>query len=343
MSVTIKDVAKLANVNPSTVSRVIANNPRISENTKLKVREAMEELGYHPNLIARSLVNQNTKAIGVIMPGAAEKAFLNPFFSEVLRGISTEAHQKEYTLYLSTGGTEEDIFEEVVNMVQGRRVDGIILLYSRIDDKITAFLKGKKFPFVLIGKPHQIEEMITYVDNDNIEAAKEVTQFLIGLGHKRIAFIGGSLDLMVTIDRLTGYKKALHAANIQTNDEYIVHEEFLKEGGKEAVTELFSLEKPPTAIVVTDDLMSFGVLSSLAEKGIKVPDDVSVVSFNNLMLAEFSQPPLTSVDINIFQLGYNAVELLVDIIAKPNSVSKRSIVPYQLLKRESSQKLNSSK
>ncbi|MDX5475429.1 MAG: LacI family transcriptional regulator, partial [Bacillaceae bacterium] len=149
MSVTIKDVAKVANVAPSTVSRVIANNPRISEKTKKRVREAMEELGYHPNFIARSLANQSTKVIGLVMPASADKTLQNPFFPEVLRGISTAAHDKQYALQMSTGVSEEEILEGVIQMVQGRRVDGIIMLYSRVEDKVINYLQNSNFPFVV--------------------------------------------------------------------------------------------------------------------------------------------------------------------------------------------------
>ncbi|MFZ3589186.1 LacI family DNA-binding transcriptional regulator [Bacillus sp. DJP31] len=341
MAVTIKDVAKLASVAPSTVSRVIADSPRISHQTKERVREAMEELGYHPNFNARSLANQTTQAIGIVMPSSADKVFQNPFFPEVLRGISTIAHGQEYALYMSTGETEDEIFEGVVKMVQGKRVDGIVLLYSRVDDEIISYLQKRDFPFTVIGKPFKDSESISHVDNDNYKAAKEVTEFFIGLGHDQIGFVGGSLNLVVTIDRLLGYEKALHNSGLQYRDEYIIHEEFLKEGGQEAVKELFALEEPPTALVVADDLMAWGVLNTLDEMGIRVPEDISVVSFNNLMLSEVSRPPLTSVDINIFELGCMAAKCLIEKIQDPTEHVKRVMIPHQLVKRQSCQEKHS--
>lgn len=335
--VTIKDVAKLANVNPSTVSRVIADSPRISDKTKQEVREAMNQLGYHPNLIARSLVNKSANAIGIIMPSSPEKAFQNPFFAEVLGGISNLAHQKQYSLYLSTGKTEKEIYSAVVNMVQGRRVDGIILLYSRVNDKIVTYLQELEFPFVIIGKPYKKEDTIIYVDNDNLGAANEVTSFLISRGHRRIGFIGGSLDLIVTIDRLNGYKTALQNNNIPINDDYIIHKEFHKDGGKEAIVELMSLKEPPTALIVTDDLIGFGVLSALRDMGINVPNDISVISFNNIMLTELTNPPLSSVDIHIYQLGYQAATSLIGLISK-SAIAKKIIIPHKLILRESCKK-----
>jgi DNA-binding LacI/PurR family transcriptional regulator len=336
MAVTIKDVSKLANVAPSTVSRVIANSPRISESTKNRVREAMKQLGYHPNLNARSLANKSSQAIGVIIPRSADKAFQNPFFPEVVRGISKIAHEKEFALYISTGSTEEELYEDVLRMVNGRRVDGIILLYSRVNDKITAFLQQQKFPFVIIGKPASDGNSITHVDNDNIKAAEDVTNLLLQLGHERIAFVGGNEDLVVTEDRLSGYKLALNKEGLQFGDEYIIHEEFLLEGGQEAITKLMSLPAPPTALVAADDLMAFGMLKTLGEMGISVPEDISIVSFNNIMLTEVSRPTISTVDINIYQLGFQAAKCLLEKIENADEPAKRIIVPYKVITRDSS-------
>lgn len=211
---------------------------------------------------------------------------------------------------MSTGEAESEILREVMQMVQGRRVDGLILLYSKIDDPVLAYLKEQNIPFVVVGKPFKDSEYITYVDNDNFKAGKEATEYLIELGHNRIAFIGGSLDLVVTIDRLTGYDKAIQGAGIAYRSEYVIHEEFLQEGGKEAVCELLSLEERPTALVVADDLMALGVLNTLDAIGISVPEDMSIISFNNVLIAEMARPALTSIDINIFELGYQAVRSL---------------------------------
>ncbi|MCM3602353.1 LacI family DNA-binding transcriptional regulator [Robertmurraya korlensis] len=333
MAVTIKDVAKLAKVAPSTVSRVIANNPRISEKTKKKVREAMDELGYHPNFIARSLASQSTQAIGLVMPSSTDVVFQNPFFPTVLRGLSEGAHEKHYALYMTTGKTDNEILDGVIQMVQGGRVDGVVLLYSKIEDKVLMYLQERGIPFVVIGKPFKHVEEITHVDNDNFRATKEVTEYLIQLGHDHIAFVGGNLNLVVTVERLLGYEKALRESGIPLNDDYIVHEEFLREGGQEAVRELLSLKVPPTALVVADDLMALGVLNTLDELGIKVPEDISIISFNNVLVSEMSRPPLTSVDINIFDLGFEAARSLIQKIENPKEPIKRIIIPHQIVKR----------
>lgn len=333
MAVTIKDVAKVANVAPSTVSRVIANSPRISEKTKERVREVMDQLGYHPNFIARSLASQSTRAIGLVMPSSTDVVFQNPFFPTVLSGLSEGAHSKQYALHMTTGKTEDEIFDGVVAMVQGGRVDGVILLYSKVEDRVIAYLRERDFPFVVIGKPFKDDENISYVDNDNFKAGKEVTEHLIQLGHDKIGFIGGNLDLVVTVERLLGYEKALRNSGISLIDEYIVNDEFLRESGQDAVKVLLSLEKPPTAMVVADDLMALGVLNKLDELGISVPDDISIVSFNNVLIAEMARPPLTSVDINIFDLGYQATKSLIQKIENPGEPIKRIIVPFKIVPR----------
>ncbi|MFC4557594.1 LacI family DNA-binding transcriptional regulator [Virgibacillus kekensis] len=333
--VTIKDVAKATGVAPSTVSRVIADNPRISPDTKERVRKAMKELGYHPNINARNLAVSSTKAIGVIMPSSADKALQNPFFPEILRGIGSVTHSMQYSMTLSSGVTEEEIFNEVERMVYGSYVDGIILLYSKLDDRITNFLHEKNFPFVMVGKPYENATEITHVDNDNYTAGKEITDHLIQMGHQNIAFIGGSKELFVTLDREAGYEAALCDAGLDVYDEYRIHTEFLKSGGREAVERLLSLKEMPTGLVVSDDLISLGVLSMLEESGVSVPSDISLVSFNNVYLSEITRPALTTVDIQIHELGAQSAKVLIEQTVDKSVAAKRIIVPHKIIYRNS--------
>ncbi len=335
MGVTIKDVAKAAGVAPSTVSRVIADHPRISLATKKRVKKAMKEMGYHPNANARSLANRSSQSIGVVMPAGADNALQNPFFPEVLRGISNIAHSMDYSLLLNTGQTDEEILEGVKRMVHSNRTDGIILLYSQLDDPVVNFLLEQNFPFVIVGKPSDRIDEITHVDNDNVRGGKEITEHLIQQGHERIAFIGGSRDLVVTVDRMKGYQLALEEAGLPFLDEYRIHTEFLESGGQQAVNELFALENPPTGLVVTDDLMSIGVVSMLEKCGKYVPEDISLVSFNNVYLSEITRPPLTTVDIHIYELGQQAAKCLIEKVKDKSEPAKRIIVPYTIQYRSS--------
>lgn len=333
MTITIKDVAKLANVAPSTVSRVISNSPRISEKTKRKVRKVMDDLNYHPNLNARSLANRSTKSIGLVLPPALDTSFQNPFFAEAIRGVTAYSNQKEYSLYFITGNNENEVEQAVIKTVRGRRVDGIILLYSKENDKTIDYLMEQNFPFVLVGKPYHSIENITYIDNDNYAAAREVTNYLINQGHENIAFVGGDSSLLVTKNRLRGYQDAMKLNGLTVTEEEIIFTSFTRDGGRKAVNQLLSLEVMLTAIVVTDDVLSLSIISVLQEHNVSVPKDISIVSFNNAILAELANPPLTSVDINIYQLGFQSAKNIISKIEEPDGSEKSIIVPYKLIER----------
>lgn len=334
MTVTIKDVARLAGVSPSTVSRVLANHPKISPETARRVREAMERLGYVPNAAAKSLVSQTTHTLGIILPRAAEELFVNPFFPEVLRGISVQAQQAGYDLLLASGSTEREEREAVTRLVLGRRVDGVLLLCSRVGDPLIRFLREQRFPFVLIGRAED-DEGIVSVDNDNVRAAYDATRHLLEKGHRRIAFISGPQTFVVSQDRLAGYRAAMEEAGLSIRPEWVIEAPFLQEGGYLALDRLLHLPERPTALVVTDDIIAIGILRELYAYGWRVPDDLALVSFNNVALAELTTPPLTTVDIDIYRLGTTATSLLLRRIAGEALPATRVIVPHRLIVRES--------
>jgi len=259
MNITIKEVAKLAGVSPSTVSRVISDSSRISDVTKKNVRKVMGELGYHPNAIARSLVNRSTSTIGIVMPQSPQKAFLNPFFPQALSGISAAAHEADYCILLSTGSSEEEQEESIKSIIMGGRVDGVILMYSSADNATLEIIKEMKIPAVIIGKPIDTEGIL-YVDNDNVDASYKVTKRLIEKGHKKIAFLSGSFKYVVSLDRLDGYRSALMHYGLELDRNYITEGEFSKQSGYESMGKLLLVEEKPTALVVTDDIMAFSKL-----------------------------------------------------------------------------------
>jgi DNA-binding LacI/PurR family transcriptional regulator len=335
MSVTIIDVAKKAGVSPSTVSRVISNHPRISVNTAAKVKVIMEELGYHPNVMAKSLVSKTSNTIGIILPKPAEELFLNLFFAEVIRGIVTQSTRSGFDLMLTTGATEQEELEAMTKLVKGRRVDGIILLYSRRNDPLIAFLRKQEFPFVLIGRSEDAPDILS-VDNNNVQAAYDATQHLIAQGHKRIGFVSGPPNLIVSKDRLEGYLQALKEAGLKGNPEWIVEGEFLQESGYRAMSFFMSLPERPTALVAVDDIVAFGVLRGLTELGFRVPHDLSLVGFNNISMSELATPPISSIDIGIYQLGYTASQTLIRSVKGEAIHQNHQIIPHRLVVRESS-------
>lgn len=335
MGVTIKDIARIAGVDPSTVSRVIADSPRISLKTKEKVTKVMEELDFYPNAIARSLANRSTKTIGVIMPLSSEQVFVNPFFTEVMKGIAASAIKRGYDILFSTGGNGDEEYKATKRIVNEKRIDGLILLTSRIQDKTINDLISKKLPFVVVGKPSKLED-VNWVDNDNQEACYNATEHLIKQGHSNIGFIGGEFSYVFMCERFKGYKQALDIHGIKFNKDYLSIGEFLEEGGYEAMKKLLELNKMPTAIVAADDLMAFGAIRAIKENGLAIPEDIAIVGFNDTPLANFIDPPLSSVEIFVHDLGYNASEILLNHLEHPSDQKKHIIIQTSLKVRKSS-------
>ncbi|MFB4159342.1 LacI family DNA-binding transcriptional regulator [Geomicrobium sp. JSM 1781026] len=335
MSVTIKDVASEAKVATSTVSRVLANSPKISAETAKRVRKAIADLNYHPNHTARSLASQLTKTIGLVMPSSAHVSFQNPFFPEVIRGISTEAHKKNYGLYLTTSQTDEEVFEEVQRMVQEKRVDAIILLFSLENDRLVHYLLEQDFPFVLLGRPAVTNPKdVWYVNNDNVRTGRLATEYLTLLKHERIGLILNRSDAVVSQDRTYGYKEALAQMNLPVRDDYLAYYTDQHTGSQDAFISVMSVPEPPTAIIA-EDMVIFGILRTVQELGLRVPDDLSLVAFNNYMISELASPPVTSIDIQIFELGTQAMKLLFKQLEDSTSSPEQVIVPHQLIRRQS--------
>ncbi|WP_080873199.1 LacI family DNA-binding transcriptional regulator [Oceanobacillus timonensis] len=340
MTVTIKDVAKRANVSPSTVSRVISDSDKISVETKKRVRNAMEELGYHINLNARVLVQQSTKTIGVVLKHSLSQSWnwINPFTPEAQQGISSHCHQHQYSLSITTGSSEDEIYDEVVKMVQGKRVDGVIVLYSKIEDKVVPFLIENNIPFTVVGKPMQRRNEIMYVDNDNINAGEQATNFLINHNHKFIGFIGEDPDFQVIRDRVNGYLKAVEDNKLPVDGSYI---EYIKipEDTDYKVKKLLNKKNPPTALVISHDIQGMLVLKALKKYGLSVPEDISLITFNRTILTEFAIPSLTTIDTEAFQLGYEASRGVIELINNPNAFKRSVIIPTKIESRESHKRL----
>jgi DNA-binding LacI/PurR family transcriptional regulator len=336
MSITIKDVAKKAGVAPSTVSRVISDSSTISEETKKKVRKVMDELGYHLNLNARILVQKSSQTVGIVMKNSTSASLLNPVFPELLNGISDYCNKQDFSICLTSGKSEEEIFQDTVKIVRGKKVDGIIVMYSKKDDKVVPYLLECGIPFVVIGKPAYETNKIMYVDNDNVLAAKEATDHLINLGHKRIGFIAGDPRFEVSKSRFNGYRESLSENNIDITDGYVKNFPIdQNEQGKQVIKNLMRLPEPPTALLVSDDLHALFVLLVLRELNLKVPEDVSVLAFNNTVMSKLSSPPLTSVNIQTYQLGNEAARCLIDLIKDPDMAKKSVIIPTTIEERES--------
>ena len=324
MRSTIKDVAKLAGVSPSTVTRVIQNSSSISEKTKETVRKAMEELHYHPNLNARSLVSSYTQVIGLVLPEDSDIFYQNPFFPQALRGISQAAADHNYAIQISTGKDEKQRMEAISQMVNGRRVDGLIFLYSMPDDPLVELAIQRNFPFLILGKA--ISPFISLVDNDNVRAAFEATTYFIEKGYKNIGFVAGNNELVVSQDRYEGYKQALKAHQIPLDEGNVRFlSGFLLEDSSYKLMKKVS-DHLPDALVTTDTMIAEGVLHFLDENNLHLP----IISFDSV------RPKINIdayVDINALELGRVSFDTLLQIISDSKAdktVCYRQLIPHTI-------------
>ncbi|MFC5703400.1 LacI family DNA-binding transcriptional regulator [Cohnella faecalis] len=334
MGITIGDIAKKANVSKATVSRVISDHPKISAKTKERVLKVMDEFDYHPNMIARSLAHRSTKIIGVVIPGISEKSFKHPFFPEMLRGAASVAQKNHYNILMSAVSTAEMETQVINELAKGGIVEGIILMGATVHDKFISELLKLKFPFVVVGRPEN-QDSVSWVDNDNVQAAYELTKHFIEQGHSRIAFLGASSIDIVVIDRLEGYKKAMREHGLPINEKLIIEDKNIDGDGYAFMKALMKRQEPMTGLIAMDDFMAFGAIKYINECGLSVPDDIAVAGFNNVLLSNYSTPPLTSVEVNPFHLGTRAFELLIANLTSSYKSIDRAIIPADLVVRQS--------
>ena len=335
MSVTIKDVAALAGVSPSTVSRACRDLPSISTQTKEKVRRAMEELGYEPNFQASALARNRSRMIGVILPFSGGDAFQNSFYLEAMRGISQFCNQRQYLSTLVTGQDEEEVLRTLRSMSRGGRAEGFIALYSRLRDPVLDYLCGTGIPYVLIGKAVRRVNETVYVDNDNVLAGKEAAEYLIRLGHRRIGYLSADPGLLYAADRKAGYESALREHGLPLSRDWCIEAESRAEAVSPALGELLGRPDRPTAFLVSDDILAMILVKECASSGISIPEDLSVLSFNNSLLAKLGTPRLTTVDVNARRLGAESAAQMIRHIEEPDLPATKTIVPHFLVERES--------
>lgn len=335
MAVTIKDVAALAGVSPSTVSRTCKNNPSISEETKERVRKAMAELGYEPNFQASNLASQNSRTIGIILPASAKEVYENSFYLEAIQGISHYCNGRQYMTTIVTGQDEAEILNAIRSMSRSGKVDGFIILYSKKEDPVIDYLFNEGLLYILIGKATQYTNQTIYIDNDNLLAGREATEYLYQLGHRRIAYLGSDSSLMFSADRKAGYQLALASHQLPVRPEYCVEVKNVSENNEEAIRGLLMQKDRPTAILVSDDILAVSLERVCLENHLAIPEDLSIISFNNSLFARLTSPQLTSIDIGAGQLGSEAASQIINHIENPNLLATKIIVPHHLIERDS--------
>lgn len=316
----MKDVAKRAGVSVATVSHVINETRFVSEELKQRVLKAIEELDYQPDAVARSLRRKETRTIGLIVPDNS-----NPFFAEVARGIEDVGFEQGYSVILCNSDWNLEKELTYLDTLIAKRVDGIVFIAATTQVEHVKSLVENRTP-VVVAERKMPEIEVDSVLVDNFQGGYEATKHLLDLGHRRIGCISGPWDLTPSAERVTGYKLALNRHELRAEEDLIVRGDYLFESGEMAVRTLLELSAPPTAIFACNDLMAIGAMKAILEQGLRVPEDISIVGFDDIALASYLNPPLTTIAQPKYELGRMAAQLVIQRITSSGSREKREIV-----------------
>jgi DNA-binding LacI/PurR family transcriptional regulator len=314
--ISIKDIARAANVSHSTVSRALRNSPLVNDETRALIHRIASEAGYTVSAVGRSLVTRRTSTIGVVVTTIAD-----PFAGEVVGGIEEFVLTRQYSVILAAGHSDPELELRAVHSLQERRVDGILVMASRIGARYLQMLSELKAPIVLINSHHP-GEFIHSVRIDNIAAARMATKHLTDLGHRRIAYIGDKYGFQSDMERLTGYREIIEALDLGFEPELIVHGDGSPEGGLYSMRRLLSLAEPPTAVFCYNDREAIGAMRAVREQGLRVPRDISIAGFDDLYLSSYTDPPLTTIWQPKREMGLLAAEILLRLIGGEKSESR---------------------
>lgn len=332
-SLTIKDIAALTGVHLSTVSRVINGDPRISEKTRKDVLSVVEKMDYIPNKIAQGLKTKKTFTLGMLIPDIT-----NPFFSEVARGAEDEANKNGYNIILCN--SDDKLLKErtYLEVLKGRRVDGLILGTVHIKDESVLKLNKNNFPYVSVSRSIEGTNK-NCITIDDMAGGMYATEHLIKLNHRRIAHISGPLKTKSAVDRLKGYKEALKKYNIPYIEDLVVAGDFKITGGHSAMKKLLKLGELPTAIFAANDLLALGAMEAIREGGFNIPGDFSLVGFNDIPVASLVYPPLTTIRQPMHRIGSLAVSMLIKIIEERGLAQEEITLKPRLIIRQSTKSL----
>ncbi len=328
---TLEQIAQLAQVSRSTVSRVINNDPRVKDQTRARVLEVIDRLHFQPNLAARSLAGGRTHILGVVIPMTVSAVFNDPYFSILLQGISTACNLHDHAIMLWL--SEPDYVRRTVRQViNNKLLDGLIIASTVIDEPLLSDIIESGLPFIVIGR-QPLHPDVNYVDVDNVSGAHNMVAYLLQLGYRRIATITGPQNMISGADRLEGYCSALREWDVPVDNGLIVEGNYLEESGYAAMKRL--LPRRPEAVFSASDLMAAGAIRAIREAGLRIPEDVSLASFDDMPSSRQSDPPLTTVRQPILRTGSMAAETLMSLSEGSLDIPQHIILPTELVIRAS--------
>ncbi len=327
--ITIVDVAREAGVSYATVSRVVNNKPTVKTETRARVLQAMTRMGYQANLQARSLAGGRSNVIGLLVVDLSTQ-----YLGEIMYGIDDVLAVRQYELMLYTTHRRKTKESAYVNMMANGMADGLLILLPRDPDAYLESLRERDLPYVLIDH-HSRNEADLAVYAANVQGGFEATKHLIDLGHTRIGLITGWMDMTSAQDRLEGYKQALADCGLPLDPTLTVEGDFTQASGYHGAMQLLDLPEPPTAIFASNDVSAIGVLDAARTRGLRVPDDLSVIGFDDIPMAALLNPPLTTIRQPLQDMGRIATTLLLDRIREPEQEKSSVVLPTELVVRGS--------
>lgn len=328
---TLEEIARLANVSRSTVSRVINEDPNVSTETRERVLSVVRRLNYHPNAAARGLAAGRTRVLGLVIPMGVSALFSDPYFPLLIQGVSSACNEHDHSVMLWIAEPEYER-RTIRQVLHNGLIDGVIVASQVMNDPVVDALLKSELPFVLIGR-HPSDSSVAYIDVDNQNSAREAVAHLLRLGRRRVATITGPKNMIAGADRLEGYLAALRAKGIMPDPDLMVEGDFTEEGGHTGMQRLLSRDLD--AVFVASDAMAAGALRALREAGRHVPQEIAVVGYDDVPFAARTDPPLTTVRQPIHRSGVVAAQTLMDLITNPDSPPRRIVLPTELIIRES--------
>jgi LacI family transcriptional regulator len=329
--VTIFDVADEAGVSYSTVSRVINNKDHVSPEKRERVLRAMAQLGYVANEQARSLAGGASRVVGLLVD-----SLITSYMDEIIRGIDEALDAENYDLMLYTTHRRKTKESVYVTKLTRKLADGLLLILPRNASAYLDTLRQRRFPHVLIDYLSDGQNAPS-ISATNFRGAYDAMSYLLSLGHRRIGFITGNMEFGCARERLAAYKEALKDHGIPVDSALIREADFMQPQGYQCAQQLLSLPQPPTAIFASNDMMAFGVMEAARERGLRLPEDLSIVGFDDIPQAEHVHPALTTVRQPLEEMGRSAARLLLHYIAEPSAEVERIELPTELILRESCQ------
>lgn len=333
MPATIKDIADKVGRSITTVSRALADYDDVSPSTKELVRKVAKEMGYIPNYTAQHLQKKHSDTLGLILPTFGPR-FSDPFFSEFIAGVGNTASSFDYEILVSTRAPGNSELETYKRNVQSHRVDGFILVRTRRQDPRIKYLREAGFPFVSFGRTEGPLDY-PFVDEDSEYGMHLAVNHLYELGHRRIACISPPSELNFTLDRLFGVQSRMKELGLPIFEDWFVQGALTQESGYENANNLLNLSEKPTAIICCNDLMAFGAMSAIQERGFIVGKDISVTGFDNIPLSEHSHPQLTTLTQPIYKIGNLVCEILIKTIRGEKIENTQIILKPELIIRQS--------